>query len=123
MEDWQLDFEWLRVRHHVKDAMNQKSLPDLQIILLLIGVQEANVIKEEYTKEEKQDLMHVATCHLLAEKGFYEFEGYDTEGWPHFKQARIIPVEGEKAQGRLLKECIITYFSLSSEIKPEFHEN
>ena len=115
MEDWQLDFEWLQVRHFVKDAMNQEELPDLQIILLLIGVQEANVLKESYTKEEKQDLMHVATCHLLSTEGYYEFQGLDDEGWPHFNQVRIIPVDGVKAQERLLKERIIEYFKSKSE--------
>ena len=114
MEDWQIDFEWLRVRHHVQDSMNQQDLPDLQIILLLIGIQEANVIKVSYTKEEKQDLMHVATCHLLSMQGYFEQLGKDDEGWPHYRQVRIVPVEGEKAQERLLKECIIDYFASSS---------
>ena len=123
MEDWQLDFEWLRVRHFVQGQMNQPGLPDLQIILLLIGIQEANIIKEDYTKEEKQDLMHVATCHLLAEEGYFEFVGYDDQTWPHFKQIRMIPVEGEKAQERLLKESIIKYFTPLIPHNTEFYEN
>ena len=110
MEDWELDFEWLRVRHMVKETMSQKELPDLQIMLMLIGIQESNVIKSEYSKEEKQDLMHVATCHLLSQEGYYDLTGIDDEGWPHYNQVRMIPVEGEKAQERLLKECIINYF-------------
>lgn len=110
-----MEFEWLKVRHFVKDAMNQEELPDLQIILLLIGVQEANVLKESYTKEEKQDLMHVATCHLLSTEGYYEFKGMDDDGWPHFSQVRVIPVDGVKAQERLLKECIIEYFRIKKE--------
>ena len=114
MEDWQLDFKWLQVRHKVKDAMGQKDLPDLQIILLLIGIQEANIILTTYTKEEKQDLMHVATCHLLSMHGYYEFVGLDDQGWPHYKQVQIVPAEGEKAQGQLLKECIIHYFNFNT---------
>lgn len=123
MEDWQIDFEWLRVRHHVKDAMGQSDLPDLQIILLLIGVQEANLLKKAYTKEEKQDLMHVATCQLLSMDGYFEYVGQDDEGWPHYKQMRIVPAEGEKAQERLLKECIIQYFSSSSNKQEEVYED
>ncbi len=123
MEDWQIDFEWLRVRHIVKDSMGQDELPDLQIILLLIGVQEANVLKTEYTKEEKQDLMHVATCHLLSLEGYFEYVGKDEEGWPHFKQARIVPAEGEKAQELLLKECIINYFNTSTTANTITNEN
>jgi len=121
MEDWQIDFEWLRVRHLVKDAMGQQDLPDLQIILLLIGVQEAGVVRTSYTKEEKQDLMHVATCHLLSFQGYFEFVGMDDEGWPHYKQVKTVHAQGEKAQESLLKQCIISYFSDSTKL--EFHEN
>ncbi len=115
MEDWQLEFEWLRVRHHVKEALGRTDLPDLQIILLLIGIQEVNVFKDIYTKEEKQDLMHVATCQLLSQDGFYAFTGKDDEGWPHYEQIRVIPIEGVDAQERLLKENVIKYFK--NEIK------
>lgn len=110
MDDWQFDFEWLQTRHYIKDAMDRDDLPDLRAIMLLIGIQEARKIQESYTKEEKQDLMHVAVCHLLSQDGYFEFTGYDDEHWPHFKQARVIPVEGEKAQEKLLKECVIKYF-------------
>ncbi len=30
MEVWEQNFEWLRVRHIVKDAMKKDALPDLQ---------------------------------------------------------------------------------------------
>ena len=110
MVEWQLDFEWLQTRHYVKDTMSRDALPDLQAILLLIGIQEARKIQEAYTKEEKQDLMHVAACHLLSQDGYFEFTGYDHDNWPHFNQIRVIPVEGEKAQENLLKECVINYF-------------
>ena len=110
MEDWEIDFEWLQTRHYVKDALGQEAIPDLQAIMLLIGIQEARKVQEEYTKEEKQDLMHVAACHLLSEEGYFEFKGYDHDEWPHFTQVRTIPVEGEKAQEKLLKQCVIKYF-------------
>ena len=61
MEYWERDFEWLKVRHIVKDAMKKDALPDLQTVLFLIGVQELGRIpKTKFTKEEKRDLMHVA---------------------------------------------------------------
>ena len=115
MEEWETDFEWLKTRHYVKDALGRSELPDLRSILLLIGIQEAHKVQETYTKEEKQDLMHVATCHLLTEEGYFEFVGKDADNWPHFTQVRTIPVEGEKAQERLLKHCVIKYFKQSEE--------
>lgn len=111
MEDWQLDFEWLKIRHQVKEIFNRDTLPDLNAILLLIGIQESGQVREDYTKEEKQDLMHVAVCSLLSYDGYYKFEGLDHDGWPHFKVIKPVPVEGVKAQERLLKEQVIVYFS------------
>ena len=66
MEDWQLDFEWLRVQHFVKNALGRKDLPDLNSILFLIGIQELGRVQTRFSKEEKQDLMHIAVCRLLS---------------------------------------------------------
>jgi hypothetical protein len=90
MEDWERDFEWLRVRTIVKDALNKESLPDFQTVLFLIGVQELGRIpKNKFAKEEKVDLMHIAVCTLLEMKGFYEFVGRDQDGWPHWNRKNI----------------------------------
>lgn len=110
MEDWQLDFEWLRVRHIVKDTLKKDSLPDLNLVLLMIGIQELGFWKKNFTKEEKQDLMHIAVCHLLSYDGYYEFVGRDVDGWPHYRPIHTIEAKGEKAQERLLKINAIRYF-------------
>lgn len=115
MEQWQQDFEWLRVRHYVKDNLSRKELPDLQAILFLIGVQELGQIKGEFTKEEKQDLMHIAVCSLLQEDGYYEFEGRDHDGWPHFNIVRPIQKMPLEQQESLLKDKIIQYFGIPVE--------
>jgi hypothetical protein len=111
MEDWQLDFEWLRIQHQVKDALKRDALPDMNAILFLIGIQELGQLRKNFSKEEKQDLMHIAICHLLSTEGYYELEGMDHDGWPHYKVVKPIPAKGVKAQERLLKEKIIAYFS------------
>lgn len=113
MEDWEMDFEWLQVRHKVKEAMNRKNLPDLNAILFLIGIQELGYMKENFSKEEKQDLMHIAICSLLSSDGYYEFVGRDADGWPHFKASKQIEATGVAAQSKLLKEKIIEYFKVS----------
>jgi len=82
MEEWQLDFKWLEVRHYVKDSLSRTELPDLNGILFMIGIQELGRWQEKFTKEEKQDLMHIAVCRLLSIDGFYEFAGRDADGWP-----------------------------------------
>ena len=111
METWKTDFEWLRIRHIVKKAFGKKELPDLNAILFLIGIQELGHIKEAFTKEEKQDLMHIAVCRLLSEDGYYAFVGRDADGWPHYESRRPVPAEGVKAQEALLKAQVIRYFN------------
>lgn len=110
MEDWQLDFEWLRVQHLVKDAMRRETLPDLNIVLFLVGIQELGRWKKSFSKEEKQDLMHIAVCRLLAYEGFFEFVGRDDEGWPHYRQALEMPKVSVIEQERALKINAIRYF-------------
>jgi hypothetical protein len=110
MDTWELEFEWLQVRHKIKDMFNKDALPDLNAVLFIIGIQEYGHLKESYTKEEKQDLMHIAICRLLSDEGYYSFEGIDAEGWPHWKLVKKVPVQGLKEQEELLKEKVIKYF-------------
>jgi hypothetical protein len=110
MEEWELDFEWLRVRHLIKDAFGREGLPDLNAILFLIGIQELGLPQQFFTKEEKQDLMHIAVCRLLAYDGYYDFAGRDADGWPHYRQVKKVPVQGVEEQEELLKLKAIQYF-------------
>lgn len=115
MKDWQLDFKWLETRHYIKDSIGAQKLPDLQAILFLIGLQEFGnwINKRTFTKEEKQDLMHVAVCTLLEEDGYYEFIGRDEDGWPHWESRRPFTIKGVKDQEHILKTKIISYFEAS----------
>lgn len=111
MEEWELEFEWLRVRHLVKDAFKREALPDLNAILFLIGIQELGRWKTSFTKEEKQDLMHIAVCRLLSYDGYYEFAGRDEDGWPHWNMIKPFTKKGADEQEQILKTKIIQYFS------------
>ncbi len=110
MEDWELDFEWLRVQHFVRERFGKEALPDLNAILFLIGVQELGRWKKDFTKEEKQDLMHIAVCRLLSSEGYFEFVGRDEDGWPHYREVRPLRLQGVKEQERLLKTKVVEYF-------------
>jgi len=84
--------------------------PDLEAILFLIGIQEFGQVREKFTKEQKQDLMHVAICSLLSQSGYYELEKFDTDGWPHFKQLRGMPDMSTMEQENFLKDHVLLYF-------------
>ncbi|MBK6373555.1 MAG: hypothetical protein IPO45_01635 [Saprospiraceae bacterium] len=109
MEDWELEFLWLKARHQVKDLMNQEKLPELNTILLLIGIRELGKVKKKFSKEEKQDLMHIAVCTLLDPDGYYSYIGLDEDGWPHWSVNKPFTLTGVASQERYLKEKVIAY--------------
>jgi hypothetical protein len=84
--------------------------PDLETILFLIGIQEFGQVREKFTKEQKQDLMHVAVCSLLSQSGYYEVDKIDKDGWPHFKQLKAVPDMSTIEQENFLKDHILLYF-------------
>jgi len=103
-----LQTRWWRLEAKLVDRFNKK--PDIETILFLIGVQETGFIKEKITKEQKQDLMHVAVCTLFSQSGYFELEGKDDDGWPHFKQLKSLPEMNMIEQENFLKDHILLYF-------------
>ncbi len=90
---------------------------DLDGIIYLIGVQELGQIHRKFKKDEKLDLMHIAICRLLEPYGYYEFEYYDDDGWPHYKTKEQLPTLKAGEQSVLMKEAIVNYFLTSSYIQ------
>ena len=85
-------------------------------IIYLIGVQELGKSHQEFKKDEKVNLMHIAICKLLEPYGYYEFEGRDEENWPHFKILKKLPSLNDREQQHLIKEAMIAYFSQNDYI-------
>lgn len=103
-----LQIRWLKLRIALKDKYGIK--PEMDGILFLIGVQELGAGKQTYTKEQKQDLMHIAVCTVLSASGYYLLEGHDEEGWPHFRLAKPLPELGLVEQENFLKDHVLLYF-------------
>jgi hypothetical protein len=109
-----IDFEqvatdWAALQYRLKELLGKKP-QDLNAVLLLIGVQELGKGPRFFTKEEKQDLMHIAICKVLSYSGIYELEGLDADGWPHWKLTRKLPFVNLLEQEKLLKAHVIAYF-------------
>lgn len=79
-------------------------------IIYLIGVQELGQGQRKFKKDEKVNLMHIAICKLLEPYGYYEFDYFDKDGWPHYKTLTELPNLKPGEQTVLMKEAIITYF-------------
>ncbi|MBI5859085.1 MAG: hypothetical protein HZB42_15735 [Sphingobacteriales bacterium] len=103
-----LQTRWWALEAKLVERFGKK--PDLETILFLIGVQEFGDIKEKFTKEQKQDLMHIAVCSLLSHSGYYELERIDEDGWPHFRQLKQMPDMNMLEQENFLKDHILHYF-------------
>jgi len=91
--------------------------PDLQSILYLIGVNEfqGRIPKYKFSKQEKQDLMHVGTCKLLEQYGYYAFTHYDDDGWPHFDKKMDMHSMSLGEQENLLKIAALNYFDIDDQ--------
>lgn len=84
--------------------------PDIKVLLFLIGVQELGKGPQKFSKRQKEELMHIATCRLFSSMGFYELEGLDQDGWPHWKLLKPIPNYTLMEQEMIIKSLIIDYF-------------
>jgi len=82
----------------------------LDAIIYLIGIQELGQGKVDYKKDDKVNLMHIAICRLLEPFGYYEFDFFDEEGWPHYKTLEELPALKSGEQTVLIKEAIVLYF-------------
>ena len=83
---------------------------NLKSILFLIGVQELGQGIRDFDKEEKTNLLHIATCKLLSPFGYYKFENIDEDGWPHFEVVKDLEDLSSVSQELLMKKSIINYF-------------
>lgn len=79
-------------------------------IIYLIGVQELGQGHRNFKKDEKMNLMHIAICKLLEPYGYYEFDFFDEDGWPHYKIVTELPNLKPGEQTVLMKEAIVSYF-------------
>ncbi len=108
-KDLDLYRKWKEVLKKIESSIGKKP-QDIKSVLFLIGVQELGQGKRRFSKEEKQDLLHIAICRLLSQSGYYELEGIDKEGWPHWKLIKKLPHFDLLEQEKLLKMHIIDYF-------------
>ena len=108
-EDNDLKETWQTLLAFLKNNLGKKPT-DLNGVLFLIGVQELGQGKKVFTKEQKQDLMHIAICKVLSFGGYYSLEGRDKDGWPHWKLIHPLPNFDMLSQEKLLKHFVIDYF-------------
>lgn len=109
-DDLELEFKWGQLLNKIQKAIGLRP-KDLNGVLFMIGVQELGKGHRNFSKEEKQDLIHIAICRVLSRAGFYQLEGIDQDGWPHWKLVKPLPQFDLLEQEKLLKTQVLEYFS------------
>jgi len=115
--DEQLKRRWELVVEKLSSQFADGDTLDLDAIIYLIGVQELAQLHRTFKKDDKINLIHIAICRLLEPYGYYEFDYYDEQGWPHYKATEKLPHLKAGEQSILMKEAIVNYF-----LKSEFIE-
>lgn len=108
--DEQLKQRWETVVQKLSAQFADGEPLDLDGIIYLIGLQELGQLHREFKKDEKVNLMHIAICRLLEPYGYYEFDYFDRDGWPHYKIKEELPPLKAGEQAVLMKEAIVQYF-------------
>ncbi len=107
-ESLSTEVRWAQLEAKLQQHFGKK--PDLIALLMLIGIQETGLHKSNFSKEEKQDLIHVGTCRVLSISGYFRKVYTDQEGWPHWEPAKELPALDVAGQEQLLREHILAYF-------------
>lgn len=112
MKPAEVNKKWAELQERIATDFDTEK-PDIKVMLFLIGVQELGKGPRKFSKRQKEELMHIANCRLFSELGFYELEGLDQDGWPHWKLVKEIPRYTLLEQDMLLKSLIVNYFEQS----------
>jgi hypothetical protein len=105
----EINKKWSELQDRIAQDFDSDK-PDVKVMLFLIGVQELGQGPRKFSKRQKEELMHIANCKLFSLMGFYELEGLDQDGWPHWKLVHVIPNYTLLEQEMVIKSLIINYF-------------
>ena len=108
-KDLDLAKNWQKLLDQLEETVGKRP-KDLNGVLYLIGIQELGKGPQNFSKEEKQDLIHIAICKVLSLEGFYSLEGLDKDGWPHWHMEKKMPKLSLADQEKFLKMQVMEYF-------------
>lgn len=108
--DEKLKEHWELVQTKLSQQFADGEALELDAIIYIIGLQELGQVHRKFKKDQKLDLMHIAICRLLEPYGYYEFDYFDEDGWPHYRVLEQLPPLKAGEQQVLMKEAIVQYF-------------
>ncbi len=108
--DEKLKERWELLVKKLSEQFSDGDPLEIDGIIYLVGVQELGSLHRSFKKDEKVNLMHIAICTLLEPYGYYDFDFFDEDGWPHFKVREQLPPLKAGEQSILMKEALVNYF-------------
>jgi len=108
--DEQLKQRWNTLKTILSERFSEGEDLDIDGVIYLVGVQELGQGYRIFKKDEKVNLMHIAICRLLEPLGYYAFDFFDADGWPHYRMVEELPQLKAGEQTIMMKEAIVTYF-------------
>ena len=83
---------------------------DVEGVLYLVGLQELGQVHRKMKKDDNVNLIHIGICSVLEPYGYYRFDFFDDDGWPHFELLEELPSLKAGEQSILMKEALVEYF-------------
>lgn len=108
--DEKIKMQWEEIQQNISEKFGGGEKMDLDAIVYMIGIQELGKGYKKFSKDEKLNIMHIAICKLLEPFGYYEFDYFDEDGWPHYKTIDELPNLKGGEQSVLMKEAVVLYF-------------
>lgn len=106
----QVKEHWEALISLLTDRFSDGEPLDVEGVLYLIGLQELGQLDKRFKKDDNVNLIHIGICRVLEPYGYYRFEYYDPDGWPHFELLGALPNLKPGEQGILMKSAIVDYF-------------
>ena len=108
--DQKLKQRWENLVVFLSDKFSDRETIDVEGVLYLVGLQELGQVHRKMRKDDNVNLIHIGICSVLEPYGFYRFQYYDDDGWPHFELLEPLPSLKSGEQSILMKEALVTYF-------------
>ena len=109
-KDTNLSQQWEKIVIQLSNQFADGERIDMESIMYLIGIQELGKGFQEFSKDDKINLMHIAICKLLEPQGYYKFDRLDKEGWPHYTLLKEVPKFTAQEQTKMMQVAIVGYF-------------
>ncbi|MBA22237.1 MAG: hypothetical protein CMP52_02700 [Flavobacteriales bacterium] len=106
----ELKERWETLISLLTERFSETETIDIEGILYLIGIQELGQIHKRFKKDDNVNIIHIGICSVLEPFGYYEFDYFDDEGWPHFKLVEELPTLKPGEQSVLMKDAVVHYF-------------